>query len=272
MKRRIITTTCGLVAVLAAPLTARAHHVVSETGLAWAEPVSVVETQWSGGTFDFGQTQRGHWQTLSVRGQWAPTDWVSLALRTPWSMVRFEDGRAALGLGDVETTAQFRLAATPHGGFICSAGVGVEWPTGVAEDQLGGGHVEVAPFVIASSQLSPHLILTGVGSLRASTSPKRPPQDPADRAAHGSVLSPHTARESTLRLDLAYVKAGRYYGSVGAQWIHMFAAPQADPVTLRAEGGWLYSPSVRVALGAQLPVRGESRGSGELRLNVAYMF
>lgn len=187
-------------------------------------------------------------------------------------MVRFEDGRASLGLGDIETTAQFKLVATPHGGIVSSAGLSVEWPTGAQEDQLGGGHIEVAPFVIVSSQLTTHLILTSVASLRYSTSPDKPPQDPTLRAAHGHVISPHTAHETTLRADLAYVQAQRYYISVGTEWVHMMNAPQSDPITARIEGGWLYSPSVRVALGADVHIRGEARSAGQLRLNMAYMF
>lgn len=260
-----------LALLLLYPVEAHTHHVVSETGIAWAEPVSVVELDTQAASFDLGAQKRGRWQTMALRMQMAPTNWFSLSLRVPFSAIQFEDGRQALGLGDIETALQVRLFASPHGGLIASAGIGAELPTGVEEDQLGSGHVELTPYIIASTQPLKHLILTTVISYRTAITGETEHQD-GPRAATGSVLAPHSPRELSTRLDVAWVEEQSWYASAGVEAIFMIAQQQPNPLHGRLEIGWLPSTRWRLALGFERHLRGEPRMRWKGKMNLAWLF
>lgn len=55
--------------------------------------------------------------------------------------------------GDLAVSGKVSLFQTPHGGQLVAAGLGAELPTGSKARGLGGGHVEMAPFVGISSAL-----------------------------------------------------------------------------------------------------------------------
>lgn len=266
-----VSLTLLLLALLLYPTKAFAHHVVSETGIAWAEPVNVIELDTQAASFDLGPQRRGRWQTVALRMQMASLSWFSLALRVPFSAIQFEDGRQALGLGDIETGLQFRMFASPHGGLITSAGVGMELPTGVEEDQLGSGHVELTPYIIASTQPLDHLILTSVISYRTAITGDTQHQG-GPRAATGSVLAPHSPKEFSARLDMAWVEEQRWYVSAGVEAILMIAQQQQNPIHGRLEVGWLPNSRWRLALGLERHLRGESRMQWKGKMNLAWLF
>ncbi len=257
----------------ALPTQTQAHHVVSSSGIAWAEPVSVLEVQLESATFDFGDQGRGQWQSLSLRGEWALTSWVSVSARMPWSVIRFEDGRASTGVGDTELASRFKLYTSDHGELLVSAGMGLELPTGQGRAGLSGGHVEVTPFLIASRQWSPHLITTALISWRQALDTGDADTDTvAARTAHGSVTSPHSEQELSTRLDLAWVQEGSWYVSAGAESHLMIEATSRSPVLLRHEWGLLPAQGLRIALQGDATVHGEARHGLRLGLGLAAIF
>ncbi len=275
--RRAVPVCAALLLTLAAPLEARAHHVVSESGVAWVEPVSVVEVETSAASFDHGGARRGTWSAIAPSLELALDERFSLMARTPVALILFEDGRGALGLADVELSGKARLYADEHGRFIASVGLGLELPTGVVEDGLGGGHVELTPFLAVSSQLTARLLLTGLLSARLSLpDPDDPtsgdPPEPGERIAHGSVLAPHAPGELFARVGVSYVLEGVAYATLGADAIAPFADPTRGPVLARAEVGVLPLDGIRVALGGDATVFGEARHGARGRLSVAWMW
>lgn len=272
--RRAALAAC-LIACAWSPAPARAHHVVSESGVAWVEPVSVLEVEASAASFDHGGARRGSWSALTPSLELALDERLSVSARAPVALVMFEDGRGVVGLGDVSLSAKARLYASTHGGFIASAGAGVELPTGVVEDALGGGHVELTPFVAASSQLTSRLLLTGLLSARLSIAGEGPGGDVVEetgRLAHGSALSPHAPGELFLRLGVSYVTEGAWYVTAGADAVAPFADMTRGPLRARAEVGVLPSEDLRVALGVDAPLYGERRRELGGRLSVAWMW
>jgi hypothetical protein len=269
--------TCAALSVLLTHAPARAHHVVSESGVAWVEPVSVVEVEASAASFDHGGARRGRWSAVTPSLELALDERFSLMARAPVALILFDDGRGALGLGDVELSGKARLYADAHGRLIASAGLGVELPTGVVEDALGGGHVELSPFLAASSQLTSRFLLTGLLSARFSLpDPDGPraddPPAPGERLAHGSVLAPHAPGELFARVGVSYVIEGVGYATVGADAVAPFVDPTRGPALARAELGVLPTDGVRVALGADATVFGEARHGARGRLSVAWMW
>ena len=275
MRRALLFAAC---LVAASPATAAAHHVVSESGVAWVEPVSVVEVEASASSFDHGGSRRGSWSAITPSLELALDERFSVSARAPIAMIMFDDGRGVVGLGDVEFAAKARLFASTHGGLIASAGLGVELPTGVVEDALGGGHVELTPFVAASSQVSSRVLFTGLLSARLSLpDPDAPdtsdePVEQDERLAHGSVLSPHAPQEIFLRLGVSYVIEGAGYVTLGADAVAPFADPSRGPLHARGELGVLPTEDLRVAFGLDAPVLGEQRHGLRGRLSVAWMW
>ena len=79
---------------------ARAHHVVSESGIAWVEPVSVFQVDVQTARFDLGGSWRGQWSTLTPSLEWRLHERFSLMGRLPVAMISLDDGRAVAGLAD----------------------------------------------------------------------------------------------------------------------------------------------------------------------------
>lgn len=256
---------CGL--LWSAP--AAAHHVVSDSGIAWVEPVTVAEVTLEAATFDQGAWRVGSWQVMAASAQYAPLPWLSGSLRAPVAFVRYEDGRAALGLGDVEVGARVRLWETPHGGLIASAGLGAELPTGDEAVGLGGGHLELSPYVVASAQPLESLLLIGVASGRISLGGEA---HDGEIAAHGAVIAPHAPREVYGRLNAAWVEEDWIYGSAGIDVSYMIGAFDRTPWVARAEVGYLGIAGLRLALGVEQAVAGEARHGLKGRMSAAWIF
>ncbi|MEM1347243.1 MAG: hypothetical protein AAGI01_01715 [Myxococcota bacterium] len=256
------------------PDVATAHHVVSDSGIAWVEPLSVMDVELSAASFDLGEGRRGSWQTMAVTGQFTLGPRLSWNVRAPWAFVQFDDGRKVLGLGDMEFGAKGLLYATEHGAFILSAGLGVEVPTGEARVELGSGHVEVSPYIAWAPQCAPrHLRFALVSGRRAITrAPAPAPQELGERIAHGSVLGPHGSAEIFGRLGVAFVEPERYYISTGVDAVGMAEGPSRGPLVWRGEVGWNVSDRVRIAAGVDRHLAGEARFGMKGRVNTAVFF
>jgi hypothetical protein len=248
---------------------AAAHHTVSESGVAWVEPVTVVEVTAEAASFDQGPWRRGQWQAVAAWAQYAPVEWLSLGLRVPFAAVQYEDGRAAAGIGDVEVGTRLRLWETPHGGLIVSTGLAAELPTGDEAVGLGGGHVELSPYLVASTQPTDRLLFIGAVSGRMSLGGKA---HDGPIVAHGAVIGPHAPRELVARVSAAWVEERAWYLSAGGELDYMIGALSRSPVVGRAEAGFLGLDGLRLALGVDWTLAGEARHGLLGRLSAAWMF
>ncbi len=265
----------ALACLLAAP-RAEAHHVVSDSGIFWVEPMTVVQVDTSMATFDFGPQWRGRWWQTTPALEVSFLERFSLRARVPFAFIQFDDGRGVLGLADMEVSAKGLVWASAHGGLIASAGVGVELPTGVVEDGLGAGHVELAPFLALSSQPVDWLIVNTLLSPRFSLS-EEGPRDTSEDAftlqagPHGSVLAPHARREVFGRLSVSVVARERLYVTAGVEGSWAFEEP-LDHTRIRAEAGWSKPRRWRLSVAADAPLTGADRAGWTTTLSIARMF
>lgn len=271
--------------VLAVSSEAAAHHVVSEYGIAWTEPLSFLELDLQAGFYDHPNS-RGNWQVAALRLEHVFHPRFSAYVRAPFGRIDAEDRDPVVGVGDVELGLRALIYATRHGEFVLSGGLGFEAPTGNPRRKLGNGHFELTPFLTVSVAPSRRLAFFSLVSYRSSFgNPWRERHDPSDdivwdddgtprfvKHTHGSVFDPHAARELFLRVGAAYVFDPAYV-SVGVDQVVVFddTAPRG-PTTLRGELGVRPVPKLRVALGADFTVAGERRVDALARLGAAWMF
>jgi hypothetical protein len=267
--------------VLVVPIQANAHHLVSEYGIAWTEPVSVLELDLQVAEFQLGD-RSGHWVLAALAIEYAFHERFSASLWLPFAWIEYATGSRAVGIGDIELAGKVLIFATPHGEFILSAGAGLELPTGNADNGLGSGHFELSPYVSASSAPANNFVIYGLVSERISFGDanggghEHPEEGDGHEHsgvdAHGSVLSPHADHELFVRLGAAYV-IGPVYFSGGSDVVVVWSGSKPlGPVVLRGEFGWLPRERIRLAAGIDVPVAGEKRFSWRARTGVAWMF
>lgn len=247
----------------------QAHHVVSESGIAWVEPMSVGQLDVTSARFDLGPTWQGRWWSVAPMMEASVMPRLSLMARVPLVRIDFDDGRSVMGLGDISTSAKFLCWADEHGKLIVSAGLGLELPTGSAQDALGAGHLEVVPFVAASSQPSRRFILSGLVSERVSFG--------EELSMGGSPLAVHERHELFTRLMATWTSLTPMgvYGSLGVDNVVIWSAESDEergPLTARAELGLASRQSWRLALRSELPVMGQRRHQWLMGLNLAMWF
>lgn len=239
-------------------------------------PRTVASLDLAAATFDVGG-RTGAWQSVTPSFEWGFRRRLSVFGALPLAHVAYDGGQSAWGIGDLALSAKVALYETPHGGFLLSAGLGAELPTG-DDDGLGGGHVEVSPFVAASTVLhegtAATLIAYALTSFRWSVGDgghhhAAGIQSHAD--LHGSVLAPHGERELFGRLMGAAVLGSFYLaaGAEGAAVVHGAGVGQLAP---RAELGWRMTPKVRVFVAGEITALGERRYGTRARGGVAWIF
>ncbi len=263
--RRWIATVAFLASTAA--VNAHAHHVVSETGIEWVEPVSTAEVTTAASTFGFNDDFSGTWQTVAVRAEWSFTNSFSASANIPWGRVRFDDGRQAIGLMDVEFNTKLRLYASEHGGFIASAGLGAGLPTGTFEDGLGSGHFELAPFVVVSSQPRNWLVINGLVVSKHGLSTE---EDVID-GPHGSLIDPHGDVETDLAISAAVLWGSLYIKSEARQLLSWQSADQHSTAAA-LEVGYAQPREFRFALRGDTWVSGWSRSGPKVSASFAYFF
>jgi hypothetical protein len=253
------------------PLRAEAHHVVSEYGIASVEPRTTAELDVQLARFELEQ-RRGTWTVIASRLEYSLLPEFSVFTRVPLAHVRFSAGGTASGLGDVELGAKVRLYSTEHGGFIASAGVSSELPTGNAENGIGNGHVELSPFVVVSAEPTKSVVLHGVLADRLALSAEQDHHDSETPAhGHGSVIQPHEQHEAFARLAGSLI-LGRAFVSAGADAVYVISHRESVWAMVRTEAGYLLANDLRLALGMDVPVAGEPRFSWRGRVGVLYAF
>jgi hypothetical protein len=258
----LITVAC---AVLMTPGTLHAHHVVSESGIAWVEPMSVAQVDATSARFDLGPTWQGRWWSVAPMVELTPIKRLSVIARVPMVRIDFDDGRAVMGLGDISTSLKVLCWADEHGKLIVSAGLGVELPTGSARDALGSGHLELVPFVAGSSQIARRVILSGILSERLSL---------GEESSGGSPLAVHEAHELFARVMGTWTSLGPLglYGSAGLDRVVVWSGGVRGPLTARAELGLVQRQTWRLAWRSELPLAGQRRHKWLTGLNLALWF
>lgn len=272
--------------VLFGPAGASAHHVVSQYGIAPAEPLTRASLELQMRRFAFDDGPAGYAQVATPRVQYAPVPWLSAVARLPVAGLQYEEAPDRFGIGDLSLGAQVRLYASDHGGLIVSAGLGAELPTGDVEAGLGAGHVELAPFVVVSSSPSDEVVLFGSiteqialggnedghGGHGHEHGHEHAHGGDASSSVHGAVIAPHAAHETRTRIGAAYVFEP-FYASVSNSLVVAWSrdAP-VGPYTAGAELGWRALEDLRFALGADLPVVGPDRFQWTTQLAASWTF
>ncbi len=280
----------------ALPRPASGHHVVSQYGIAPAEPLTRAKLQLELRQFDFGsEASSGTAVMTTPQIEYAPLPWLSGALRLPVGHVSYESGRTETGIGDLATRLQGRIYATEHGLLMMSAGLGAEFPTGDEAAGLGAGHTELAPYVIVSSSPTDELVfftsvtqqfslssLNGGGhgghshdhsyghvhdhshgskGTRSGTS-----------SVHGAIVAPHTDHETRSIVGAAYVFDPVYLATRSNIVLSWTREKTFGPVELTGEVGWRALESLSLALAADVPVAGPDRYRWKTRLAASWQF
>lgn len=246
---------------------ARAHHVVSESGIAWVEPVSVFQVDVQTARFDLGDSWRGQWSTLTPSLELRLHERFSLLAMLPMAWISLDDGRAVAGLADAGLSAKYLIWASPHGGMILSSGLGLELPTGSAQDALGAGHFELAPFIALSTQPWSRLIFNTLISERISLE-----GDDPTPSHTGSPLAVHSPHELLVRQRVSWLQ-GAVYGSLGVDKIFVWSEDEpTGPLSASAELGYAQPGAWRASLGATMPLAGQARQQWSSTLSLAWIF
>ncbi|HEY0707919.1 MAG TPA: transporter [Polyangia bacterium] len=256
--------------------------MIAEHGLAAIMPRTAAGVDWTGATFDLGD-RKGRWQLITPSFEWRVFERLSLFAALPFGRVDLDDSAGGgYGLGDLSVSGKATLVATPHGGFLLSAGLGAELPTGDADNGFGGGHVELIPFVAASSAFYEGgrlaLVAYGMAALRGSVGADHPEDEHgAGTVSHvhgpaaGSVVAPHAEREGYARAMLAAV-LGSFDVGTGGEGAVVFAGKGPGHLGWRAEAGYLLNESVRLHTAVDLGLLGERRYGVRGRLGAAWLF
>ncbi len=245
-------------------LEAQAHHIVSEYGLAPSEPLRqiVLDTQYA--RFNLPEGKGWYWSTAALL-EYAPVPWISGQVRVPLHRLHLDDRPAATGLGDIEWALKVRVYATEHGELIVSGGLGGELPTGSDEAGIGSGHVELIPFLTASTSRGDFAAFALLAD-RLSLGGHGPSQ-------HFDFISPHTDHELAHRLGVGYV-FGPAYASLAVDGVTVLVSENRGSTLLSARGevGWLPVKSVTIAVAADLPVTSRRRFDMRGRLSATLRF
>jgi hypothetical protein len=252
--------------------SADGHHPVSESGISWVEPVNIVELSAEASGFDFGDGFSGNWQAVSIGAEWRIIDRFSLSARIPTAHLALDDGRRVVGLADIEASAKYRIAATEHGGFIASAGIGAGFPTGSVELGLGAGHFELSPFVMMSTRPVDWLAVYGAAIDKLSLGDASDAQPIDERAPHGSIIAPHQPHEMDVRLGVAILPSDHLYSSLRVEQTTVFDGVGPGPTRGRFEVGWTRRGDVRIAAGLSHHIAGTRRQLLGVELNAALFF
>jgi hypothetical protein len=250
---------------------ARAHHVVSDLGIAPVLPASVAGVSVGTASFDVAG-MRGRWVTVTPQAEVQLGRHLSLLGTVPLARVDYQGGASHNGLGDVGLSAKLRLYASDHGGLLLSAGLGVELPTGDDGNGLGGGHAELAPFAVAASTLwhggGAEWIAYGLGSLRMALGAH---DHVHNGPAGNSMLSPHAQRELFGRLMTALVK-GQNYAGAGLESARVLSGGPPGYLAVRGELGTVMGESLRLFLAVDGTVAGQRRYGLRGQLGSAWLF
>jgi hypothetical protein len=269
-----------VVLVVAAPGVVAAHHPVSESGAAPVAPATTAELEVGLGRFDRADGA-GRFEVVMPRLELAVTPWLGLGVCVPLVRVNWDDGHEDRGAGDLELTARVTLWRAPHEGAALVAGLGVELPTGDEGARLGGGHVELSPFLLGAAAWERGgglWVVTGYVGARASVFDveaaddalqRTPRHGPAAGEVHGAAYAPHTDVELVGRLGGLVVR-GPWFAGVGGE-VDQPLAGGATVVGARGEAGRRFG-AWRVVMSGDGDVLGEARTDWRVRVGLSRRF
>jgi len=274
MHRLRAASLLGFLVVAFYALPASAHHVASNLGIAYTEPLSYVEVEMLGAKFDVLGAS-GEYVEATPTAEYSLNHQFSFSLRAPVAWIQRDDGTSTAGLGDMTVAASAALVRTPHGGLLLSAGLGAELPTGSVERGLGGGHFEADPFLTASTSPIEHLVFYGryvdALSLEGHHGGGEEEEE-GPGGLHGALIAPHTDHELHARHGVA-LAWGSFYADLRNDLVLLWTGPEAlGPVRFGADVGWLFGDNLRVRLGADVPVTASSRAGLRAGLSAAWLF
>ncbi len=277
----------GALAALAAP--ASAHHAISDQGIAWVEPVSVIELDYTTAGLDHhGSTELFH--AVGLLAEYAPLPWLSGYIRAPFAVRHGMEGQAVYGVGDIDLAMKGRLFETNHGEIILSAGLGVRLPAGSPDDELGTGYLAVLPFVAASSSPTTDLIFyTAIGATVQAAWLREPaPAQTANDGHSHSHDDEHSHDDTATTTDDSHLNVARHellwtldvaylfepmYASVGlSSTFAIDGSGVSGPFAARATVGVVLSEMVRLSLTGEVPFAGDLPYYWRTRLAAAVMF
>jgi hypothetical protein len=214
-------------------------------------------------TFDLGG-QRGSYVNVAALYDWGPTDTFVLRARLPVDTLYLAGQAARTGIGDVGLRAKYRLYKDGER-LLVFAGVDEQFPTGASHLGIGGGAIQVTPYVTAGFKTYKLIVYLGVGDV-ISLHPRS--AQPADYIDPGSD---HEVRED-LGLTWNADKQVRLGAAVSGVTV---LVPSAFGQSLLTGGGsFVYAPtpSFKLSLIAQLPIAGEHRFEEKGSFGVYYYF
>ena len=217
--------------------------------------------------FDLAGT-RGTYFTAIARADWAATRRLTLRARVPLQLLDLEgqppgqSGRE--GLGDVELRLRYRL--TMRDPLLVAVGYTGQLPTGDAARGLGGGALQVAPYVTAGYRIGGTVVfatLNDTVTLRGGSTPR-----------YVNYVDPNSDHELRYNAGLIYF----FSDVVAANALVSGTTLLADDArgrtlfTAGAQLGIAPLPSVRVVAGGQLPLAGERRFDWKANAALIYSF
>lgn len=227
-----------------------AHHVASDAGITPAQPRTIVELAFDGGTLNQGSVQ-GSYLRVSPALELGLHRRLSLRVHAAFVTLDPDEGATRRGPGDTEIAAKLNLIGGAHGGTLLSAGFGVKLPTGDASSGLGGGHLGLAPFVAGAWEQDVNGISLVVAALLVDMISVGADDHGAERPL---ALEPHGPHELSAVTTIALV-APRAWISLGATSTWAFGPPSGfEALAARALGGVRLTSRYRMLMSLEAPL------------------
>ena len=252
--------------------SATAHHPTSGFALSSAAPQQLLELEnsWARYPSALDPAGAGRWQQVRLRVEQILGERASVALSLPYASLESAT-QSTSGLGDIEISGKLSLWQAAESIDHLSVGLGLELPTGDAHSGVGGGHMELGPFISYQTQLHSRWVAFGrVNALLLLDAHHHHHGD--EGLSAGSLIAPHEDREAQLSLGLVFNERSWYLSGALESGLLFPDKFELGPQIVNAEIGFRPSQILRFALSYLHPFAGQQRIDGQLRLGVSYWF
>ena len=207
----------------------------------------------------------GAYVSTTGRVEWVPSHVLALRLRLPIYALSLvgEDGIRA-GLGDAEMRLRFRLRTREP--LLVSAGWSTQLPTGAKFDGLGGGALQVSPFVTAGYRFASTVLFATAADAVTIAS--------AHSTRRADYVDPSTNNEVRWTVGSIHYFSEAVAASVALGGITILEGGTLGRTLLTAglQAGVQPNEEWRVVVGGQLPIFGEHRFDWKTNLAVIRSF
>ncbi len=242
--------------IAGSPGAARAHHPVAEQSPGHEQPVSraAVEVSAGGFTLPYGS---GNLFSATLASDLAVGSRFALGLRLPFVLVQLRDNGTRAGVGDVDLAGKLRVLGNPSRSL--SLGASVELPSRDADQGLGSGHLELAPFLTGGWSADRWLIHGTLGD-SISLGGDDHEHEHAE-APHGSFVSPHSNHELYYHLGVQVQLVPAFFANLTLGGATVLVPAELGETTLVVgpELGFLPGGAWRITAGVQVPFVGPRR-------------